>query len=80
LPFFPLHKGKSTRYGFSIDGCKPVVAENLPTEWSEPWKDQVLCNGVEATATFAIDKSLPSHTLTITCGDPGTMVQQIVIK
>ena len=80
LPFFPLHKGKSTRYGFSVDGCKPVVAENLPTEWSEPWKDQVLCNGVEATATFAIDKSLPSHTLTITCGDPGTMVQQIVIK
>ena len=80
LPFFPLHKGKSTRYGFSVDGCRPVVTENLPTEWSEPWKDQVLCNGVEATATFAIDKSLPSHTLTITCGDPGTMVQQIVIK
>ena len=80
LSFFPLHKGKSTRYGFSIDGCKPVVVENLPTEWSEPWKDQVLCNGVEAAAAFAIDKSLPSHTLTITCGDPGTMVQQIVIK
>ena len=80
LPFFPLYKGKSTRYGFSVDGCAPVLAENLPTEWSEPWKEQVLKNGVDAKAVFAIDKTKDSHLLTITCGDPGTMVQRIIVN
>ncbi|MBR7126073.1 MAG: glycosyl hydrolase 115 family protein, partial [Prevotella sp.] len=80
LPFFPLYKGKSTRYGFSVDGSAPVLAENLPTEWSEPWKEQVLKNGVDAKAVFAIDKTKDSHLLTITCGDPGTMVQRIIVN
>ena len=79
LPFFPLYKGKSNRYGISIDGQSPYVTENLPTEWSEPWKDQVLKNGVEACVTFDIDPSKDSHTLTLTCGDPGTMVQRIIV-
>lgn len=79
LPFFPIYKGKSNRYGISIDGQSPYVFENLPTEWSEPWKDQVLKNGVEARVTFAIDRKLSSHTLTLTCGDPGTMIQRIIL-
>ena len=79
IPFFPLYKGKSNRYGISIDGQSPFVTENLPTEWSEPWKDQVLKNGVEASVTFDIDRSKESHILTITCGDPGTMVQRIIV-
>lgn len=79
LPFFPIYKGKSTCYGFSVDGSEPVITENLPTEWSVPWKNQVLRNGVEATAVFAIDSTLSSHKLIITCGDPGTMVQRIII-
>ncbi len=79
LPFFPIYKGKSNRYGFSIDSQEPSVFENLPTEWSLPWKEQVLKNGVEAQATFAIDRTKENHTLTLTCGDPGTMVQRIII-
>lgn len=79
LPFFPIYKGKSNRYGISVDGHTPYLFENLPTEWSEPWKDQVLKNGVEARVTFAIDRTAPSHTLTLTCGDPGTMVQRVII-
>ena len=79
IPFFPIYKGKSNRYGFSIDGAEPFVTENLPTEWSVPWKDQVLKNGVEARATFAIDHTKDKHILTLTCGDPGTMVQRIII-
>lgn len=79
LPFFPIYKGKSNQYGFSIDGHAPSVFENLPTEWSLPWKEQVLKNGVEAQATFAIDRTKENHTLTLTCGDPGTMVQRILI-
>lgn len=79
LPFFPIYKGKSNQYGFSIDGQTPSVFENLPTEWSLPWKEQVLKNGVEARATFAIDRTKESHTLTLTCGDPGTMVQRIIV-
>ena len=79
LPFFPIYKGKSNQYGFSIDDQAPSVFENLPTEWSLPWKEQVLKNGVEAQATFAIDRTKENHTLTLTCGDPGTMVQRILI-
>ena len=79
LPFFPIYKGKSNQYGFSIDGQTPSVFENLPTEWSLPWKEQVLKNGVEARATFAIDRTKESHTLTLTCGNPGTMVQRIIV-
>jgi hypothetical protein len=79
LPFWALHKGKSTRYGISVDGQTPFIAQNDHKEYSEPWKDRVLQNGVVSIARFGINKSLPVHTLSLTCGDPGMMIQKIVI-
>ncbi len=79
LPFFALHKGKSTRYGISVDRQPAFVAENNHKEFSVPWKDRVLQNGVVSTAKFHVDKSLPKHSLTLTCGDPGMIIERIVI-
>ena len=80
LPFFPLHVGKgSNRFGISVDGQPAVVAQNAPKEFSVEWKTQVLRNGALAKATFAIDSSKEKHLLTLTCGDPGVMIQRIVV-
>jgi hypothetical protein len=79
LPFWALHKGRSTRYGISVDGKPIVVSQNDHKEYSELWKDRVLQNGVVTVAKFAVNKSLPNHTLTLTCGDPGMIIQRVVI-
>jgi hypothetical protein len=79
LPFWAINKGRSTRYGISVDGQPVFVSQNDHKEYSEPWKDRVLQNGVVTIAKFAVNKSLPSHTLTLTCGDPGMIIQRIVI-
>ncbi|MBE2214398.1 MAG: glycosyl hydrolase 115 family protein [Opitutaceae bacterium] len=79
VPFFPLHPGQGMRFGLSVDGGSPVVATNERTEFSRAWKDQVLQNGAEFVAQFTVDPSAAEHTLTLTCGDPGVMVQRIVI-
>ena len=79
LPFWALYKGKSTCYGISIDGQPVFVSQSDHKEYSEPWKDRVLQNGVVRVAKFAVNKALPKHTLTLTCGDPGMIIQRAVI-
>ena len=80
VPFFPLYVGKgANRFGISVDGQPAVVAQNTPREYSLQWKDQVLRNGALAEARFKIDSSRDTHTLTLTVGDPGVMVQRVVV-
>ena len=79
LPFFALHKGKSTSYGISVDNQPVFVAQNNHKEFTDPWKDRVLRNGALSKATFPVNKSLQKHTLTLTCGDPGMIIERIVI-
>lgn len=79
LPFFAIHGGKSTRFGISVDKQPVVIAQNDHKEFTEPWKDRVLRNGALSIARFAVNKSLKKHTITLTCGDPGMMIQRIVI-
>jgi hypothetical protein len=79
LPFWALHKGKSTRYGISVDEQPVFISQNDHKEYSEPWKDRVLQNGVVTTVKFALIKSKPNHILTFTCGDPGMIIERIVI-
>ena len=79
LPVFPIYKGRGTRFGISIDGQPVQVMNNVPVEYSKSWKDHVLQNGVKATFTFSIDRERKSHTLTLSCGDPGVMIQRIII-
>lgn len=79
VPFWPIDQSRSTRFGVSVDGQTAFIAKNEPKEYSKAWKDQVLQNGVVATAKFSVDKNADKHTLTLTCGDPGVMIQRVVI-
>lgn len=79
LPFWALHKGKSTRFGISVDGQPVFVSQSDHKEYSEPWKDRVLQNGVVTVAKFPVNKALPMHSLTLICGDPGMIIQRVVI-
>ena len=80
VPFFPLYVGKgANRFGISVDGQPAVVAENTPREYSLQWKDQVLRNGALAVAKFKIDAGKDVHRLTLTVGDPGVMVQRVIV-
>jgi hypothetical protein len=79
LPFFAMYKGKSTSYGISVDNQPVCVVENNHKEFTEPWKDRVLRNGVLSKVTFPVNKSLQKHTLTLTCGDPGMIIERVVI-
>ena len=70
VPVWPLYRGRSNRFGVSVDGCKPVVCENKIVEWSYPWKLQVLNNRKDYLLTLPVDKTRTSHTLTFVIGDP----------
>ncbi len=78
VPLWPLHDGRSTRIGVAVDDSVKVF-ENKFKEYSREWKDQVLRNGVVKHFRFAVDKNKPSHKLSLICGDPGMMVQKIII-
>jgi hypothetical protein len=79
VPSFPLYKSKSIQFGFSVDEQAPFIAKNGPKEFSKAWKDQVLRNGAVAVAKFFVEQTAIKHTLTLTCGDPGIIIQRIVI-
>jgi hypothetical protein len=78
VPFFPLYKGCDNQFGISVDGAAPQVMDNQFTEFSRPWKDQVLQNGAEMTAVFPVSKGL-KHTISFICGSPGVMIERVVI-
>lgn len=79
VPFFALHKGKSTKYGISVDNQPAMVVQNDHKEFTEPWKDRVLRNGALSKATFRIDSSSSTHRLKLTCGDPGILIERVLI-
>ena len=80
VPFWPVSKECSNRFGVSLDGGKPVVCENKFTEWSLPWKIQVLENRKDFTLTFPVDRTKKKHTLSLIIGDPGQMIQSITFE
>ena len=79
LPFFPIYEGRSTRFGVSVDQPEVAIGENLPKEYSPEWKTQVLQNGAVFKAVFPIDSMKEKHTLALICGDPGMIVQRVVV-
>lgn len=79
VPFWPLYEGVGNRYSIALDGAGPVEVSNKFVEYADSWKDQVLCNGVEAVVTFPVDRSARKHSLRLQAVDPGQIVQKIVI-
>lgn len=79
VPFWALHKEKSTQFGVSVDGQEAFVAKNDHKEFSDSWKDRVLQNGAVSVAKFPVSKNATKHTLSLICGDPGMMIQRVVV-
>jgi hypothetical protein len=79
IPFWPVYKGKSNRVAVRIDGAQQQVFENRFKEYDRTWKDQVMRNGALCRLRFAVDRQLPSHTITISTVDPGQMVQRLSV-
>ncbi|MCI9285914.1 MAG: hypothetical protein HFJ91_09060 [Muribaculaceae bacterium] len=79
LPFFPLYKGVGTQIAVAVDGSGHTVISNRAKEYSPEWKTDVLRNGTSHTMRFAVDPSLPAHTVSLTGINPGMIVQRVII-
>jgi hypothetical protein len=79
VPFFPIDNGRNNQFGISVDGQPAIIIKNEPKEYSKKWKDQVLQNGNVVTVNFPVEQTERKHTLTLTCGDPGVMIQRVII-
>ena len=79
LPFFPIYKGRSTRYGVSVDNSSPQIAECLPKEYGEEWKDNVLRNGAVFKGKYIVDLTEKTHKLRLSLIDPGMIIERIII-
>jgi len=79
VPFFPLYKGRSNAIGVSVDDQQPQVYRNEVAEWSPQWKEQVMQNGDVGRFRFVVDREAASHTLSFIVGDPGMMIQKVIV-
>ena len=77
VPLWPVTLERSNRFGVSVDGGTPVVCENQFTEWSAPWKLQVLENRKDFLLTLPINRDRREHVLSLIVGDPGQLIQRI---
>ena len=88
LPTFPLHAERDfrlpehtntdTKYSVCIDRGAIATPSTSAVEYTQTWFESVLKNCRVNKSTLYVDKP-GKHTLQIRCGDPGVVVQKIVI-
>ena len=88
LPLFPVstdrdfrlpeNTNSDTKYSVQIDNGAIATPSSSHVEYSQIWYESVLRNSVVNKSTLHIDKP-GLHTLRIRTGDPGMVIQQIVI-
>ena len=88
LPNFPLHTERDfqmsehtnsdTKYSICIDEGSIATPTTSAVEFSQAWYESALRNCRVNKSTLYV-ASPGRHTLQLRCGDPGTMVQKIVI-
>ncbi|PZP47387.1 MAG: hypothetical protein DI598_11020 [Pseudopedobacter saltans] len=88
LPTFPLSSDRDfgfhessnsqTVYGVSIDNGAIAFPSSSAPEYSQTWSENVLRNTAINKSTLYIDKP-GKHTIKIICGDPGIVLQKIVV-
>ena len=88
LPTFPLHKDRDfhlpentnvdTKYSVCIDNGSLATPSSSSAEYTQKWFEGVLCNCVVNKSTLYVDKP-GKHTLQIRCGDPGIVIQKVVL-
>lgn len=88
LPTFPLHADRDfrlsentnvdTKYSIRIDDGAIATPTTSAVEYTQVWFEGVLRNYTVNKSTLHIDKP-GRHTLQIRCGDPGVVIQKIVL-
>lgn len=88
LPTYPLHSERDyklpehtnsdTKYSVRIDDGSISTPSTSAIEYSQIWYDSVLKNCRVNKSTLYVKKP-GRHTLQIRCGDPGVVIQKIVI-
>lgn len=88
LPIFPLGSDRDfgfheqnttqTRYAVCIDDGPVALPSSSSPEYTQTWYENVLRNAAINKSTFHIDKP-GKHTLHIKCGDPGMVIQKIIL-
>lgn len=87
LPTFPLSTDRSlshetssieTKYGVAIDEGPVMNPTTSSFEYAQAWYENVLKNCAVKKTTLHIDRP-GRHTVKILCGDPGVVVQKIVL-
>lgn len=79
LPRFPLYKGAGTSFGVALDDSEVAISDFKPIEQSREWKDNVIRNAMITQFSFPIDRSADMHKLNIISGDPGLIIQRILV-
>lgn len=78
LPLFPINSERDTRYGIMIDDGMVHWMTTAAKEYSSQWKLNVARNAAISTVNLNIEKP-GKHTLKLLCGDPGMIIQKVVI-
>lgn len=78
LPLFPVNSKRDTRYGIIIDNGLLNIMNTSAKEHSGQWDINVARNSSVSTVNLNIEKP-GKHTLKLLCGDPGTVIQKVVI-
>lgn len=78
LPLFPINSNRDTRYGVMIDNGMVHWMTTAAKEYSSQWTINVARNSSINVINMNIEKP-GKHTLKLLCGDPGMIIQKIVI-
>ena len=78
LPVFAIDSQRDTRYGVMIDDGVLYWMNTAAREYSSQWSQNVARNSAISTIRLNI-KNPGKHTLKLLCGDPGMIIQKIVI-
>lgn len=78
LPVFGKDDKHGTRYGIQIDGSRTHWETTASKEYSFNWKKNVIRNCIINSSKILVDKP-GKHTLKLMSGDPGMVIQKVVI-
>lgn len=78
LPVFPVDTNHDTRYGVMIDDGMVQWMTTSAKEYSSQWRINVARNSSVSVINMNVGKP-GKHTLKLFCGDPGMVIQKVVI-
>ncbi|MDO4165301.1 MAG: glycosyl hydrolase 115 family protein [Bacteroides sp.] len=78
LPLFAIDSKRDSRYGIMIDDGVVYWMTTASKEYSSQWSQNVARNSAVSTVRLNV-KHPGRHTLKLLCGDPGMIIQKVVI-